>query len=52
MKTMICAVCEQKKPVTELKIGRFCGMLVCDDCRETAEPNEEWPEEWTSVEEK
>ena len=51
MKTKICAVCEEKKPIAELKVGRFCEMLVCDTCRETAEPNDEWPEEWSDAEE-
>jgi len=47
-----CDVCEKEKPVSELKAGRFCELVVCDTCREDAEPNSDWPEEWEPVEEK
>jgi hypothetical protein len=48
MKTLNCEVCEENKPVNELKSGRYCGIIVCDDCREE-EPNAE--EEWSPVSE-
>jgi transcription elongation factor Elf1 len=53
MKTLNCEVCEESKPVSELKSGRYCGLIVCDSCRANsdagAEPNEE---EWSPVAEK
>ena len=33
--TMVpCDVCEELKPYTEVKSGRYCGIRVCDSCRE------------------
>jgi hypothetical protein len=33
--TMVpCDVCEEYKPYTEVKCGRYCGISVCDSCRE------------------
>jgi hypothetical protein len=50
MKYKFCDVCEKRKPVTKLQRGRFCALLVCDDCRQqNFEDGQD--EEWTPVEE-
>lgn len=50
MKRLICEVCEKKKPFTAIKRGRYCCMLVCDDCRNDAdEGDKEEDEQWLVV---
>jgi protein-arginine kinase activator protein McsA len=52
-KEMICDVCEDKKPITELKHGRYCNLVVCDSCREDTsqqdDPGGEQDEEWSDI---
>ena len=51
MKRLVCDVCETKKPYAHMKHGRYCGLLVCDDCRNNTEADgkEEDDEQWLVV---
>jgi hypothetical protein len=49
----ICDVCEKRRPVDELKHGRYCNLVVCDSCREDTsqqdDPDSELDEEWSDL---
>lgn len=50
---MICEVCEQEKPIAELKAARYCGLKICDSCREAEfefDNESDTKEEWSPVE--
>jgi len=52
MKNLICAVCEKKKPFSEIRLGRYCDLLVCEGCRKDAKKGNDgeiYDEQWLVV---